>query len=459
MKKRLLRFAALGAAALLPTLGRAAQKPAPVSRDDVDALVKPYIDGQIFAGAVVGLVDGSTTQIFGYGQTGGTGGSPDADTVFEIGSLSKAFTGMLLARMVEEGKVRLEDPVQKLLPGTVRVPKHGDTEITLLHLATHNSGLPSLPDDFQPKDPENPYADYAVEQMYAFLSGHKLARKPGTRYDYSNLGAGLLGHALSLKAGKSYEELLIDRICKPLGMIDTTIALRPDQRARLARGHSADGSPAANWDLPTLAGAGAIRSTARDLVRLLSACTDREKTQLDSAIRAASTKRSGAGGTQGIGLGWHIDSKSVVWHNGQTGGYHSFAGFHPEQGYGVVILSNTASREVDALADLLLKRLRGEKVEAPKVRVPIQVDPKVLDSYVGDYPLSPDFVIAITRPGAGLALQATGQPRLKLFAESETRFFLREVDAQITFEKDADGKVTGLVLHQNGRDQRAPRSR
>src|SRR5262249_20556032 len=144
---------------------------------------------------------------------------PDEDTIFEIGSITKVFTGLLLAEMVERGLVKLDDPIQKYLP--VPVPQ----EITLLHLATHTSGLPCDPPGWKPRNNNNPFADYGTKELYAFLSSWRLEREIGTRYSYSNLGMGLLGHLLSLRVNMSFEDLVTRRICDPLGMDDTRIHL------------------------------------------------------------------------------------------------------------------------------------------------------------------------------------------------------------------------------------------
>jgi CubicO group peptidase (beta-lactamase class C family) len=217
------------------------------------------------AGMVVGILQGGEPWIAGYG-------SLDA-AIFEIGSVTKVFTTLLLANMVVRGEVTLDDPVQKYLPADVRMPKWRNQEITLFHLATHTSSLPRLPANLWKtvKDFVNPYANYHVSDLYAFLSGYKLKRPIGSRVGYSNLGMGLLGHILGLVAGKSYEDLVRERILQALEMNDTSITQSPEQKERLAPGHNLFGKATANWDIPTLAGAGALRTTAGDLLRFLGA--------------------------------------------------------------------------------------------------------------------------------------------------------------------------------------------
>jgi CubicO group peptidase (beta-lactamase class C family) len=379
--------------------------------------------------------------------------------VYEIGSVTKAFTGVLLADAVVRKEVALDDPISRLLPPEVKAPEYQGTPITLLHLATHTAGLPRLPGNFQPKDPANPYADYSVQQLYNFLSRYRLPRKPGEKSDYSNLGAGLLGHLLARRANKSYEALLVERICGPLQLTDTRIRLTPEQQQRLAKGHNAEGEPEPNWDLPTLAGAGAVRSTAADLARFVRANLEPAGTPLAEALRLSQQPRFVVEGDTSIGLGWHLNTAAKsVWHNGQTGGYHAFAAFLPERRTGVVVLSNTATDLVDAVGSNLLRLQEGLAPVPPQLHATLKLPAEKLEPYVGRYTLAPGAQFTITRSGAQLRAQLTGQPAFKIYPEAENRFYYRVVDAQLTFERDKAGKVTALTLHQNGRDLKAPRA-
>src|SRR5581483_4562039 len=367
----------------------------------------------------------------------------DGDTVFEIGSISKVFTSTLLADMVGHGEVKLDDPISQYLPESAKVPTRKGRAITLVDLATHTSGLPRMPDNASPKDPSNPYADYTVEQMYAFLSGYRLTRDIGEKYEYSNLGGGLLGHVLALKAGTSYEALVTSRICRPLGMTDTRITLTPEMTARLAKGHDEAGKPVANWDIPTLAGAGALRSTAHDLLKFVSANMGLVKTDLRTTLELTQNPRHEAGSSlMQIGLGWHIMKKTagdVIWHNGGTGGYHSFIGFDRKGLRGVVVLVNSDT-DIDKIGLQLLDPNSG----APRQRVAINLAPGAFDSYVGQYELAPGVTLTMSRKGERLFTRMTGQSSLEIFPESETEFFLKAVDAQLTFEKNPQGEVTSV---------------
>ena len=226
-------------------------------------------------------------------------------TIYEIGSISKVFTGILLAHQSEAGKVDINDPARKYLPSTVQVPKRGGKEITLGNLADHTSGLPRMPDNFNPKDFSNPYADYTVEQMYAFLSSYQLPRDVGVEYEYSNLAQGLLGHILALNADTSYEDLMISTIAGPLGMNETKIVFDENMKKNLAIGHSG-GREVSNWDIPTLAGAGGIRSSVHDMLKFLAANIGLTQTPLRSAMDKSHETRHFKAGEARVGLAWHI---------------------------------------------------------------------------------------------------------------------------------------------------------
>lgn len=411
-------------------------------------------------GIVVGVVEDGQRRVVSYGRLA-TDDPREADgaTVFEIGSITKVFTAILLADLAGEGAVDFETPVQRLLGPEATVPTRNGAEITLLHLTTHSSGLPRMPDNFRPADAGNPYADYSVAQLYEFLSSHELQRDIGAEVEYSNLGTGLLGHALALSQDTEYETLVSRRLLEPLGMSDTSITLSPSQQERLALGHSVQLRPVANWDLPTLAGAGALRSTVNDMLTFVEVNLGLRESPLDDEIGVthAARREFPAPGMQ-IGLGWVIRSghdRELHWHNGGTGGYRSFLGFDLESQTGVVVLSNSGD-SVDDLGFHLLEQ-RYRLVLPPAFRTAVEVDPAVYDDYVGTYQLAENVVFTVTRQGDRLFVQLTGQPRFEVFPESETKYFYRVVDAQITFGRGDDGSVDHLVLHQNDMDQRAGR--
>ncbi len=426
----------------------------------MDALAREVLEGEYAVGMAIALVRPDGVEYFGYGRKGPDDAAPpDADTVFEVGSTTKVFTAVLLAEAVRRGLVTLDTPVADLLPPEVGAPARGDKVITLEHLATHRSGLPRMPTNFAPKDPANPYADYGADQLYAFLRKHALARDPGTGYEYSNLGAGLLGHVLSLAANKPYETLVEEWIAAPLGMESTTVALDASSQQRLAVGHDEAGEPVGNWDLAVLAGAGALRSTARDMAAFVRANLAGDGPLAQTLAMTHEPRADIPDGK--VALGWHVGLPGLpgaVWHNGMTGGYHAFMAFDPDREVGVVVLTNTAQPVMDAFGTALLLMMRGDPY-AFDLPAAADVSEDVLDRYVGEYPLVPGFVLTVTRKGQKLFVQATGQPRFRVYPKSATEFVYRVVDARITFQVDDDGTVTGLTLHQNGRDMPARKTK
>ncbi|MCY4631277.1 MAG: serine hydrolase [bacterium] len=333
----------------------------PLTESQIRTLLAEFVDeDRQSVGVVAGTTSAEGRVVVGYGHLSADDPTqPDGDTVFEIGSITKVFTATVLADLVAQEELGLDTPVQSVLGDEVSMPTSDGAQITLGHLATHSSGLPRLPDNFDPADPTNPYADYTVEDLYAFLSSHKLARDIDEAVEYSNVGFGLLGHALSVGAGTDFEALIAERVLEPLQMSDTAIELTPALRERLATGHDGQLRPAANWDLPALAGAGALRSTVHDLLTFLEANLGLGPSPLRQAMeRARTPQRSDPALGMDIGLGWIIareGDREFVWHNGGTGGYASFVGFDAQAGEGIVILSNSAL-SVDNLAYRLFTR-------------------------------------------------------------------------------------------------------
>jgi CubicO group peptidase (beta-lactamase class C family) len=309
-------------------------------------------------GIAIGVVEHGVRRVFVFGAA-------KPDSIFEIGSITKTFTGLLLARMAAEGKVKFDEPVRELLPEGA-VPKPEGAEITLLDLAIQHSGLPRMPDNFHPADPQNPYADYRAADLYRFLASHGIARPAAPVFLYSNLGVGLLGQALANRAGKRYTDLLEQDIAGPLGLKDTVVVLSREQQARFVQGHDGEYRAAHAWDLDALAGAGAIRSTAADMLTYLEAQLHPEKfPALAAAIVQTHELRAGAMPGMRIGLAWlYLEKEGFYWHNGGTGGFSSYAFFDPKNDCAGVVLVNTTVGAAGSFADLLgahvRQRLLGE---------------------------------------------------------------------------------------------------
>ena len=413
-------------------------------------------------GIAVGVIDGNGRRYIAYGTFGVKDSRPvGSDTIFEIGSTTKVFTSTILADMVRRGEVSLADPVAKYLPPEAKVPQRGRKQITLLDLATHTSGLPRMPSNFKPKDPDNPYADYTLANLWEFLAGYQLTRDIGSQFEYSNMGVGLLGQALAHRAGMDYEALVRARVTGPLKMQNTSIALSPEMKAKLAIGH-ANRAPAANWDLPTFAGAGALRSDARDMLTFIAAHLGYVESPLTPAMAAMTKVRRPAQGDAEIALAWivpKVEGHEIYWHNGGTGGYRSFIGWDAKTRVGVVVLSNMSTNAgVDDIGMHLLNPAAPlAQLKPPAVHKEITLEPKTLDRYVGVYQFVPGITLTVTRDAGQLYVQLTSQGKLEVYPEGEREFFLKVVDAQLSFETDGEGRATTVTLHQNGRDQKAKR--
>jgi CubicO group peptidase (beta-lactamase class C family) len=259
--------------------------------------------------------------------------------------------------------------------------------------------------------------------------------------------------------GRSYEELIASRICGPLGLNDTHITLTPVMRERLAQGHDTSLHAVPGWDLPSLAGAGALHSTANDMMRFLDACQGRQKSSLTPAIASLLNVRRQTDGKQiYAAAGWFVENAhndELVVKDGGTGGYAAFIGYSARTEIAADLLSNAASWTV---TPALGRHLLNADYRLPTLHRQVPIDRTKLSAYTGRYPLTPRFVLTVTDKDGRLMVQATGQDEFEVFPESHTRFFYRVVDAQITFELSPDGTASALVLHQNGKDQRGVRS-
>jgi CubicO group peptidase (beta-lactamase class C family) len=324
---------------------------------------------------VIGLVDEGGSRVFSAGKLdNGTDAKADGDTVFFIGSVSKTFTALLLQVAVERGEMKLDEPVAKYLPRSVRMPARGGKEITLLHLATHSSGLPVNPDNMTGATEKEQYEGYTVEQMYAYLAGCTLSRDPGMEFGYSNVGMALLGHVLALRAGTNFESLVVNEICRPLQMGSTCIMLTPELKRRLAMGHDGSGKASPPWKLQVYAPAGSIHSTANDLLKYVAAEAGLTRSSLSGAMEKTHVIRfkdsrglpevTGFGIFGNTAMDW-VDrgvyeppGMELLGHAGGAGSYHAWAGFDKKQRRGVVVLTTeNETVSVDAIGWTLLQRL------------------------------------------------------------------------------------------------------
>ena len=426
----------------------------------IRAILKTRVDSGATGGIVVGVLQDGRRRFIAYGSAGPGRAPLDEHTIFEIGSISKTFSGVLLADEVLRGEARVDEPVSALLPAGTVVPSRGGRQITLEHLATHTSGLPRLPENMSPASALDPYADYDARHLYGFLAAYRLPRAPGDSVEYSNLGGGLLGHALTLRAkAPDWGTLVTQRITAPLGMRETYVAVPSDAQSRLALGHDAalDSVPA--WHFDALAGAGALHSSAADMLTWLAAQLDTLNGPLARAAALARPPRTPTNASARIALGWIVGGSTahpIWWHNGGTGGFRSFAAFDPARNAAVIVLSNS-SQTVDDIGAHLFNPAVPLIMPARPPRAAVALSSTALDRVVGAYPVTPAMVLAITREGESLYVQATGQPKLRLVALADNHFIALAANAELVFDLSQPGAAQHVTLRQNGAMVTAPR--
>jgi D-alanyl-D-alanine-carboxypeptidase/D-alanyl-D-alanine-endopeptidase len=324
-------------------------------------------------GIVVGLIDAEGSKLITAGTLDdGTGRPMDGDTVSFIGSVSKTFTSLLLAEMASRGEVSLDDPVANYLPESVRVPSRSGKEITLRHLAMNTSGLPFNPNNMEGADDRTQYEGWSADDMYECVANIELLFDPGSEYQYSNLGMSLLGEALARAGHKSYEELVVERICRPLGMTSTCVRPKAELQARFAMGRDESGASTGPWQLDALAPAGSIHSTANDLLKYVATQAGIVETELTPLIKSTHLlqyeDRRGLPGVPGLrfgrtampwmeGVGYEPPGMEILSHGGGSGSYHAWVGFDVSQHRGVVALTTGNSLNISAVGSTLLQRM------------------------------------------------------------------------------------------------------
>jgi CubicO group peptidase (beta-lactamase class C family) len=421
-----------------------------LSPDEIQSMLVERVGRKrLAAGMVVGITEAKERAFVAHGVAKSRSGAPlHEDSIFEIGSVTKLITALALADMTRRRETDPDEPVAELLPTGTRVPARNGREITLRDLATHKSGLPRRPGNLEPHDPKDPYAGYTAEHLYTFLGQHELTRTPGDLATYSNIGYGLLGHALALRAGfNDYESLVRARILDPLGMMDTTISLPPDREHRLASPHDSSLDLVPLWNLGILAGAGAFRSTATDLLTFLEAIGDTDS-PVSAMLPHLVTLHLGSV-IEFVPPGHNIPA--IASHSGGTGGTRTFV--RCEGNRGVVVLGNAG---IDAVIDLgqhILDRRRLPQW----FRQEVAVNPMVFAALVGRFQIGPDSVLDITVANDRLLARLSGQEALQIFPMSDTQYFYKAVNAQLTFELGANGRAVRVILHQNAMDQIAER--
>lgn len=438
----------------------------PLSDAWVKKLAEPLIENKIADGISVGYIKGDDWGIVHLGTSNRGVKKPTNGTIYELGSISKVFTGLLLADAVVRNEIELTAKAEVPNQAGIRLPSREGVPISWLDLSTHRSGLPRLPENLSPSSMSNPYRKYDSKQAAEFLSSYELPRKPGESREYSNFAVSVLGYLLAEQAGQPYEKLLQKRIAAPLGLKDCTVKPSKDQRRRLATPHDTYGSPTAFWTFADLPGAGGVRGTMYDMMRFAKAHLSPPKGTIGRAIELAWRQHRAADESgSAMGLGWiiHADG-STRWHNGGTGGSRSSMWINREINAAVVVLCNTSvESEVDLLAMQIIKKAAGHDVELAsnkgEVRTGEQpkIDAKLRSRLEGRYELNPNFIFTINDQNGRLMVGITNQPTQEVFPDSATRWSYRSVEAALEFELPTAGPAESLVLVQNGLRQKARR--
>lgn len=386
----------------------------------------------------------------GYGMANYELGVPNTpETKFRLGSITKQFTAMAILQLEAQGRLQVGDPVETVFPGF----PNGD-RITISHLLTHTSGLPNMT-EFPDYAKTMALPSTALETVGRFKD-RPLDFEPGERFSYSNSGYVLLGAVIEKVTGLSYEEYVCENIFRPIGMDDTGYDHVGEVLKNRASGYEFSDDRLANApyiDMSIPHAAGALYSTVDDLFKWDRALST------DKLIPAAARARMFEPFKEGYAFGWSVGSfagRRNIRHGGGINGFTTDISRFPDDDACVIVLSNFSTGFIPEISDALAGYLFGQAVETPKAKTIVKLPAAVLDAYQGQYkPEGIPVVFTITRDGDSLFVQVPQQPRAVLLAESETEFFMKNVSFDLTFHKDASGRVTHFVLVQGKRETQA----
>lgn len=427
----------------------------------VEEHLRPLIDARLIPGAVVAIHTEEGDSFHTIGTMSFTDRSPmREDTLFEIGSISKVFTGVLLADQIAHTELTLDTPLDRLLPEGTDAKPTGGVEITLRHLTTHTSGWFSMPTNIVPEDPEVPFRGYTRAMMFDMVSDITPKTTPGEHFEYSNLGVGVLGTVLADHAGGAYEAMVKERILTPLEIGGITITLDDDQRARLAPA-TLDGRETKPWGtMGPLDPAGMWVSDARDLLAFAKANLRDDDDPIDPVLAQARTPLEEVPYGE-VCYNWFLARDgSTFWHNGMTGGYSSYMGVNPDLGMAVVVLTNGATLATTGAGEKIFQEAAGVDVEPLELGAPVLVDAARADRIIGKY-ASPFFSIVVTNEDGLIFAQLTNQAALRISPDQNdgSRFHYSAVEASLVFDLDEDKtkEAIAVTLHQNGMEIRCER--
>ena len=390
------------------------------------------------------------TVVVGSGCATARSDAPAPDARFEIGSISKGLVGLLAAEMAARGELRFDEPLQELLPKGTTAPTFEGQPILLADLLTHTAGLPALPVQFRPANGADPYADLRAEVIYDSLGKIKLAVAPGTRYAYSNWAFLMLSDLLAQRAGQPFDQLLSERVLRPLGMTDTVVA----RNERLVRGRMANGQPAATWNVPVAyAGAGGVRSTLDDMIKLARALMgevpDAAPASLRRALQDAPKALRSANPRIDVGAAWHTvkrdDGVRLTYHSGMTAGFSASIVFDAATRHAGIVLADAAG----GFEDIAVRLIDGKQPLAAPAR-PVTLDRAAAEHAAGRYELKPGFVLTLAVDGDRLYAQATGQGRFELLQDARGDYYATVADILIRIQRSPSGPASSLMLFQGG---------
>jgi CubicO group peptidase (beta-lactamase class C family) len=431
-----------------------------VEEQELRKILVERVDGRKWGTAIViGVSTPRGRRIVPYGTLSTTNRrAVDGETVFEIASLTKIFTALLLADMASKHEVKLDAPVASCLPATVKVPQHGGKQITFADLATHTSGLPLRPGNLASQMALDKYAGYTLEQLYQGLSAFTLTRDPGSEFEYSNWGFGVLGNALAYCAGKNFNTLLHERVLDPLDMRDTRFEISTGMRARLAAGYDTHRKPMPNEGNGALDPAGMLHSTVADLLKFMDVFLGRGPPTLVNAASTMLAKPRPTGDPQTqIALGWRIaaaDGLQEVWSGGRADGYRSYMAFDPKRRIAVIGLTNAAT---NVGVDDISRHVLNPAVEVAKEHPRVAVAKELLGRYPGRYLFDDGNTLAVSLLGTQIIVEMTGQGPLPVFPSGEREFYPEDIEARFVFEESGKAPAGSLVLTQDGQSWKARR--
>jgi len=419
----------------------------------MDQVAQSYVTAKQFMGSV--LVARGSDVLFSksYGSANLEWNIPNTPTTkFRLGSVTKQFTAAAILLLQERGKLNVDDPVKKYMPDA---PGAWD-KVTLFNVLTHTAGIPNFTSF--PDYPQKSLSPMTTEQLVAWFKDKPLEFEPGSKFNYSNSDYVLLGYLIEKLSAESYAKFLQENIFTPLDMKDSGYDSNSTLIERRAAGYTNTPAGIVNAgyvDMTVPHGAGALYSTTLDLLKWQQGLYGGKLLKPESLARMTTPFKD----NYALGLiSQTTAGRKNYWHSGGIQGFNTALGYYPDTKVSVVVLSNLNGAAPDQMLPKLAALAHGETVQLTSERQEIKVAKEVLPAYVGTYQMAPRVNMMITVDGDQLVSQMSGQGKIPLFAESSTKFFPKVVDAQIEFEKDGNGKVTGLILHQNGRDVKAPRT-